>query len=74
MFTTFQLQHDLYITSKANICLQQTNTFQMVLVTDEVFGYAIFNYKDIQWTSHTEAGGDTTSGEGGTTAYVSMMT
>lgn len=49
----------------------QTNTFQLVLVTDEVFAYAIFNYKDIQWTTHTEAGGDTTGGEGGTPAFVS---
>lgn len=51
--------------------LLQTNTFQMVLATDEVFTYAIFNYASIRWTSHTEAGGDTTTGEGGTPAYVS---
>lgn len=43
----------------------------MILATDEVFTYAIFNYANIQWTSHTEAGGDTTGGEGGTPAYVS---
>ncbi|XP_392408.3 protein mesh isoform X2 [Apis mellifera] len=47
-----------------------TNTFQMVLATDEVNTYAIFNYLDIQWTSHTEAGGDTTRGEGGVPAFV----
>ncbi|RZF47026.1 hypothetical protein LSTR_LSTR013817 [Laodelphax striatellus] len=47
-----------------------TNTFQLVLATDEVFTYAIFNYLDLQWTSHTEAGGDTTGGEGGTPAFV----
>ncbi|GLH01111.1 Uncharacterized protein GBIM_07324 [Gryllus bimaculatus] len=47
-----------------------TNTFQLVLATDEVYTYAIFNYVDIQWTSHTEAGGDTTIGEGGVPAYV----
>ncbi|XP_076619313.1 sushi domain containing 2 mesh isoform X1 [Colletes latitarsis] len=50
--------------------LYKTNTFQMVLATDEVFTYAIFNYLNIQWTSHTEAGGDTTSGEGGVPAFV----
>ncbi|XP_076249642.1 sushi domain containing 2 mesh [Calliopsis andreniformis] len=50
--------------------LFKTNTFQMVLVTDEVYTYAIFNYLNIQWTSHTEAGGDTSGGEGGVPAYV----
>lgn len=43
----------------------------MVLATDEVFTYVIFNYADMQWTSHTEAGGDTTGGEGGVPAFVS---
>lgn len=43
----------------------------MVLATDEVFTYAIFNYLEINWSSHTEAGGDTTTGEGGVPAYVS---
>lgn len=51
----------------------QTNSFQMILATDEVFTYAIFNYIDINWSSHTEAGGDTTKGEGGVPAYVSAM-
>lgn len=32
--------------------------------------YAIFNYLDLQWTTHTEAGGDTLKGEGGIPAYV----
>ncbi|XP_066592875.1 protein mesh isoform X2 [Prorops nasuta] len=50
--------------------LTRTNTFQLVLATDEVYTYAIFNYLDIQWTTHTEAGGDTTHGEGGVPAYV----
>lgn len=53
--------------------LQRTNTFQMVLATDEVFTYAIFNYLNLQWTSHTEAGGDTTTGENGVAAFVSAM-
>lgn len=52
----------------------QTNSFQMILATDEVFTYAIFNYIDINWSSHTEAGGDTTGGEGGVPAYVSFIT
>ncbi|XP_041968877.1 protein mesh isoform X3 [Aricia agestis] len=50
--------------------LYMTNTFQMVLATDEVFTYAIFNYLEINWSSHTEAGGDTTTGEGGVPAYI----
>ncbi|XP_059481831.1 protein mesh isoform X2 [Neocloeon triangulifer] len=50
--------------------LYKTNTFQMVLATDEVYTYAIFNYAELQWTTHTEAGGDTTGGEGGTPAFV----
>ena len=44
----------------------------MVLATDEVYTYAIFNYANIVWSSHTEAGGDTTGGEGGVPAYVSI--
>jgi sushi domain-containing protein 2 len=44
----------------------------MVLATDEVYTYAIFNYIDINWSSHTEAGGDTTGGEGGVPAFVRL--
>ncbi|XP_065372052.1 protein mesh isoform X3 [Calliphora vicina] len=47
-----------------------TNTFQMVLATDEVYTYAIFNYDVINWSAHTEAGGDTTHGEGGVPAFI----
>jgi len=50
--------------------LFRTNTFQLVLATDEVITYAIFNYVNLQWSSHTEAGGDTTNGEGGVPAYI----
>ncbi|XP_014258634.1 protein mesh isoform X2 [Cimex lectularius] len=50
--------------------MQTTNTFQLVLATDEVITYAMFNYADIKWTTHTEANGDTTRGEGGTPAFV----
>lgn len=42
----------------------------MVLATDEVYTYAMYNYLNIDWTSHTEAGGDTRKGEGGVAAYV----
>ena len=48
----------------------QTNTFQAVIVTDEVRSYAIFNYEWMGWTTHTEAGGDTTEGQGGVPAFV----
>lgn len=44
----------------------------MVLATDEVYTYGIFNYAEINWSSHTEAGGDTTGGEGGVPAFVSI--
>ncbi|XP_015173386.1 PREDICTED: protein mesh isoform X1 [Polistes dominula] len=50
--------------------LYKTNTFQMVLATDEVFTYAIFNYLDIQWSAHTSAGGDSSGGEGGVPAFI----
>ncbi|KAG5897040.1 hypothetical protein JTB14_021760 [Gonioctena quinquepunctata] len=74
---TFDPKHLIIVTWKnvsfnggfAN-ALFQTNSFQMVLATDEVFTYAIFNYLNIDWTSHTEAGGDTRKGEGGVTAFV----
>lgn len=42
----------------------------MVLATDEVYTYAIFNYGQLSWSAHTEAGGDTTGGEGGVPAFV----
>lgn len=51
--------------------LFKTNTFQMVLATDEVYTYAIFNYLNIQWSAHTSAGGDNFGGEGGVPAFVS---
>ncbi|XP_014210478.1 protein mesh [Copidosoma floridanum] len=53
-----------------DITLTRTNTFQLVLATDEVYTYAIFNYLELQWTTHTEASGDTTLGEGGTPAFI----
>ncbi|CAH0391044.1 unnamed protein product [Bemisia tabaci] len=74
---TFIPKHSVIVTWKnmsfaggIDNSLYKTNTFQLVLATDEVFTYAIFNYADLQWTSHTEAGGDTSGGEGGTPAFV----
>lgn len=61
---------NMSFTGGIDLSLHKTNTFQLVLATDEVFTYAIFNYLNIQWTSHTEAGGDTTQGENGVAAYV----
>ena len=49
---------DFYSTSR-----RVTNTFQAVIVTDEVRSYAIFNYDWLGWTTHTEAGGDTSEGQ-----------
>ena len=41
-----------------------------MIATDEVRTYAIFNYEWMGWTTHTEAGGDTTEGQGGVPAFV----
>ncbi|XP_018331597.1 protein mesh isoform X2 [Agrilus planipennis] len=74
---TFEPKHAIIVTWKnltfaggITQSLTTTNTFQMILATDEVFTYAIFNYLDLQWSSHTEAGGDTLRGEGGIPAFV----
>ncbi|XP_059351277.1 protein mesh-like [Daphnia carinata] len=50
--------------------LEITNTFQAVIVTDEVVTYAMFNYAHLGWTTHAEAGGDTNTGQGGVPAFV----
>jgi len=47
-----------------------TNTFQLVIATDEVRSYSMFNYLHMGWTTHTEAGGDGNEGQGGIPAYV----
>ncbi|KAK4887724.1 hypothetical protein RN001_003995 [Aquatica leii] len=74
---TFEPKHAVIVTWKnvsfaggISESLMITNTFQLVLATDEVFTYAIFNYLDLQWSSHPEALGDTLKGEGGTPAYI----
>ncbi|KAF2368716.1 NIDO domain, partial [Trinorchestia longiramus] len=56
-----------YANSRAR---EVTNTFQLLVVTDEVRSYAIFNYEKMSWTSHTEAGGSADEGQGGTPAFV----
>jgi len=74
---TFQPKHAIIATWK-NVSFaggipqarRTTNTFQMVIATDEVRTYAIFIYEWMGWTTHTEAGGDTTEGQGGVPAFV----
>lgn len=39
-----------------NALLQQ-NTFQMVIASDEIRTFVIFNYARLNWTSSNEAGG-----------------
>uniref|UniRef100_T1JC62 Sushi domain-containing protein n=1 Tax=Strigamia maritima TaxID=126957 RepID=T1JC62_STRMM len=48
---------------------QITNTYQMVMTTDEIRTYVMFNYERLSWTSSTIAGG-TEDGIGGSTAFV----
>ena len=47
------------------------NSFQALIVTDEVRTYAIFNYKEVSWTTHAGAYGDVHNGLGGKPASVS---
>ncbi|XP_077295969.1 protein mesh-like [Arctopsyche grandis] len=74
---TFAPVHSVIVTWKnvsfaggINNAIYKTNSFQVVLATDEVVTYAIFNYMDLQWSTHTEAGGDPVNGEGGFPAFV----
>ncbi|XP_055339847.1 protein mesh-like [Paramacrobiotus metropolitanus] len=47
------------------------NTFQLLVVTDEeARTYAIFNYKEVSWTTHSGAYGDVHTGLGGHPARV----
>ena len=52
------------------VLLSQNNTFQCVLVTDEVRSFTLFHYADgqIRWTTGTASGGR--DGVGGTEAQV----
>lgn len=44
------------------------NTFQAVLITNEIHSFVIFNYKKIQWTTGSNSGGNTVTGLGGHSA------
>lgn len=46
----------------------KSNTFQLALVTDGVYSFAIFMYNQIQWTTGTASGAPNCSGLGGTPA------
>lgn len=50
-------------------CLK-TNTFQAVLVTNGQHSFTIYNFEDVQWTTGSSSGGDSTTGLGGTPAQV----
>jgi hypothetical protein len=63
-FSIFERKYSTYIHYIFNFFFQ-TNTMQAIIVTDEVRTYAIFIYEWMGWTTHTEAGGDTTEGQGG---------
>lgn len=41
----------------------QQNTYQLVLATDEIRSFVVFNYGNVNWTSSSAAGGF--SGRGG---------
>jgi Nidogen-like len=47
----------------------QVNTFQVVLITDGVMSFVMFNYGHLNWTTGTTSGGNTL-GLGGTPASV----
>lgn len=49
---------------------QNTNTFQVVLITDGYMSFVIMNYYKLTWTTGTPHGGDAVTGLGGTAAWV----
>ena len=49
---------------------QQNNTFQVVVVTDGLFSFTIFNYAKLTWVTGDASGG--TNGFGGTEAMVGI--
>jgi Nidogen-like len=49
----------------------QLNTFQTVLVTDNVLSFVIFIYVKLTWTTGTTGGGSPLTGLGGIPAVVS---
>lgn len=44
---------------------ERRNTFQAVLVADDIHSFVIFNYNKIQWTTGSNSGGNTLTGLGG---------
>ena len=48
----------------------KTNTYQMVLATDEMMTFAMFNYEYISWITHL----DNFDGLNGAPAFVSLFT
>ena len=48
----------------------QRNTFQVVVVTDELFSFTIFNYAKLTWVTGDASGGS--GGFGGTAAMVGI--
>ena len=50
--------------------LQQNNTFQVVVVTDGLFSFTIFNYAKLTWVTGDASGGS--GGFGGTAAMVGI--
>ncbi|XP_061173563.1 fibropellin-1-like [Saccostrea echinata] len=42
--------------SSGSISCQQRNTFQLVLITDGVHSFAVFNYHKVTWTKSTQVG------------------
>ncbi|KAM9299510.1 alpha-tectorin-like [Gastrophryne carolinensis] len=52
--------------------VKKRNTFQAVLTTDGFKYLAIFNYKDIQWTTGTASDGDPDTGLGGIPAQAGI--
>ncbi|KFD47478.1 hypothetical protein M514_11639 [Trichuris suis] len=49
-------RHRVWLDRQSPAEKQKQNTFQLVLATDEVRSYAIFNYAALNWTSSTDAG------------------
>ena len=63
--------HDILFSSNLKYhCFFQLNTFQVVVTTDGLFSFAIFNYAKIEWVTGDASDGD--DGFGGTPAMVGI--
>jgi hypothetical protein len=51
----------------------QLNTFQVVLVTDNIISFVLLNYDKLTWTTGITSGGDPLTGLGGIPAVVSAI-